>query len=376
MSVFQPFEMERFMSKFEQEVDYNLSESGVHPMLLKELLELAPGSMEYFMDTDLNYPYVNGTPELRENIAALYNGAAADNVLVTVGAIEANYIATRTVLSAGDEIVILLPNYMQIWGIAKNHGYRIKTFHLREDQNWAPDLTELNEAVTPNTKMIAVCNPDNPTGYAFTAAEMDAVVAAADRVGAWILSDEVYSGAERLSDEQTPSFFGRYAKVLAMGSMSKAYGLPGLRIGWVVGPEDTIDDIWARHEYTTISATMLSNKLATIALSADVRPRIIQRTRDFIRKGYRVLQQWMENHRGTFHFIQPQAAAITFVRYNLDINSTDFIERLRKEKSVLIVPGDHFGMDHFVRISFGLPHDYLTTALNRIHDLIEELKAE
>ena len=375
MSEFQPFEMERFMSKFEQEVDYNLSESGVHPMLLRELLADAPEYMEHLMNTDLNYPYVNGTPELRENIAALYRGATTDNVLVTVGAIEANYIATRTLLTAGDEIVIMLPNYMQIWGIAKNHGLRIRTFHLREDNGWAPDLAELNEAVTPDTKMIAVCNPDNPTGYAFTEAEMDAIVAAAERVGAWILADEVYRGAERTVEEQTPSFFGRYDRVVAMGSMSKAYGLPGLRIGWVAGPADTLDEIWARHEYTTISATMLSNKLAAIALSPEVRPRIIERTRDYIRKGYPVLQKWMESHKETFSFVPPHAAAITFVRYHLGINSTDFTERLRKEKSVLIVPGDHFGMDHFVRISFGLPHDYLTAALDRVHDLIEELKA-
>jgi aspartate/methionine/tyrosine aminotransferase len=160
-----------------------------------------------------------------------------------------------------------------------------------------------------------------------------------------------------------------------MGSMSKAYGLPGLRIGWVVGPPNTLDEIWARHEYTTISATMLSNKLAAIALSVEVRPRIIERTREYIRKGYPVLQQWMDGHKETFSFTPPDAAAITFVRYHLDINSTDFTERLRKEKSVLIVPGDHFGMDHFVRISFGLPHDYLTAALDRVHELIEALRA-
>ncbi len=375
MTEFQPFEMERFMSKFEQEVDYNLSESGVHPMLLKELLADAPEYIDHLMDTDLNYPHVNGTPELRENIAALYDGATPDHVLVTVGAIEANYITTRTLLDPGDDIVIMLPNYMQIWGIAKNHGLHIRRFHLREDKGWAPDLDELNQAVTPATKLIAVCNPDNPTGYAFTDTEMDAIVAAADSSGAWILADEVYRGAERTTDEQTPSFFGRYDKVLAMGSMSKAYGLPGLRIGWVVGPPDILDEIWARHEYTTISATRLSNKLAAIALSPEVRPRIIKRTRDYIRKGYPVLRQWMDSHQETFSFTPPQAAAITFVRYHLDINSTEFIERLRKEKSVLIVPGDHFGMDHFVRISFGLPHDYLTAALDRVHELIEELKA-
>ena len=115
-------------------------------------------------------------------------------------------------------------------------------------------------------------------------------MATADRVGAWILADEVYSGAERLTDEQTPSFYGRYDKVMAIGSMSKAYGLPGLRLGWAVAPAAIIDDIWARHEYVTISATMLSNKLAAIALSPEVRPRILARTRKYIRQGYPILE--------------------------------------------------------------------------------------
>ncbi|HIC89910.1 MAG TPA: aminotransferase class I/II-fold pyridoxal phosphate-dependent enzyme, partial [Anaerolineae bacterium] len=371
---FQPFLMERMMSKFEQEVEYNLSESGVHPVSLGELLDNDPGRINQLLATNLNYPYANGNPELREKIAALYDGATADNVLVTVGAAEANYITTRTLLSVGDEIVIMLPNYMQIWGVAKNHGLRIKEFHLREDLGWAADLDELNAMVTPDTKLIAVCNPDNPTGYILTKAEMDAIVAAADRVGAWILADEVYSGAERLTDKQTPSFYGRYDKVVAVGSLSKAYGLPGLRVGWVVAPPDTVDEIWARHEYVTIAATVLANKLAALALSPEVRPRLIQRTRDYIRKGYKVLQEWMDSHRDTFSLTPPQAAAIAFVRYHLDINSTHFTERLRREKSVLVVPGDHFGIDHFFRISFGLPHDYLIAGLNRIHELIAELQ--
>ena len=375
MPEFQPFLMERMMSKFEQDVEYNLSESGAHPVLLGELLSNDPDRINSLLSTELTYPHVNGVPELRENIAALYDGAGPQNVLVTVGAAEANYITTRTLLSAGDEIVIMLPNYMQIWGIAWNHGLKVKAFHLREQNGWAPDLDELDAVVTANTRLIAVCNPDNPTGYILSEAEMDAIVAVAERVGAWILADEVYGGAERLTDEQTPSFYGRYDKVVAMGSLSKAYGLPGLRIGWAVGPEDTLDDIWARHEYTTISATMLSNKLAAIALSPEVRPTLIERTRQYIRRGYPVLQEWMESHGDTFSLCPPQAAAIAFVRYHLDINSTEFTERLRKEKSVLIVPGDHFGMDKFVRISYGLPHSYLVLALDRIHELIAEIKA-
>jgi aspartate/methionine/tyrosine aminotransferase len=374
MADFQPFVMERMMSKFEQDVDFNLSESGVHPILLKDLLGGETEAISNFLETDLNYPYVNGIPELRQNIANLYDGATPDNILVTVGAIEANYISTRTLLSAGDEIVIMLPNYMQIWGISKNHKYNIKTFHLREKQGWSPNLEQLNDMVTGSTRLIAICNPNNPTGYILTDDEIDQIIAIADRAKAWIIADEVYRGAERTTDKESTSFYGRYDKVLAVGSMSKAYGMPGLRIGWVVGPVDTIDEIWARHEYTTISATMLSNKLAALALSPAVRPRIIQRTRDYIRQGYPVLEQWMNSSKDTFTFTSPQAAAITFVRYHLDINSTEFEERLRNDKSVLIVPGDHFGMDHFVRISFGLPHDYLTAALDRINDLIVELK--
>jgi len=373
MPKFQPFVMERMMSKFEKEVDYNLSESGVHPLTLKELFQDDPDGLAGLQSIELDYAHANGIPELRKNIAALYPGAGTENVLVTVGAIEANYDILWGLLTAGDEVVVMLPNYMQIWGLAKNLDLDLKTFTLDEKAGWAPDLDGLRKAVTGRTKLIAVCNPNNPTGYILKDEEMEAVIETARRAGAWILADEVYAGAERLTDVQTPSFYGKYEKVLAVGSLSKAYGLPGLRIGWAVGPADVIDELWARHEYLTLSATMLSNHLAAYALSPRVRPRLIQRARGFIRRGYPVLEQWMNEHREILSTTPPQAAAIAFVRYRLDIPSTRFAERLREEKRVLIVPGEHFGLDHFVRISYGLPHEYLTPALGRIHDLIGDL---
>jgi aspartate/methionine/tyrosine aminotransferase len=262
---------------------------------------------------------------------------------------------------------------MQIWGLAHNFGFQRKAFHLREERGWAPDLAELNELVTPKTKLIAVCNPNNPTGYILTEAEMDGIVAAAERVGAWLLADEVYSGAEQYTDTQTPSFWGRYDKVLVMNGLSKAYGLPGLRTGWVVGPAETVDDIWRRHEYTTLTITMLANKLAALALSPQKRPQLFQRTRNYIRRGFGILDGWLESHGDLFQHVPPQAAAIAFVRYNLDINSTQLVDRLKQEKSVLIVPGDHFGLDRHVRISFGPPPDYLKAGLGRIDELIGEL---
>ena len=366
MSKFEPFVMERMMSKFENTVEFNLSESGVHPMTLGELLEMGGRSVDALLATEIDYPQANGAIPLRETIARLYDGATADNVLVTVGAAEANYLTIHTLVEAGDEVVIMCPNYMQVWGNAHNRGARIKDFHLREENDWAPDLAELEDVVSDDTKLIAVCNPNNPTGRIMTAAEMDAIVAAAARVSAWILADEVYTGAEREREEETPSFYGRYDKVICSGSMSKAYGLPGLRLGWAVGPAQTLDELWARHEYTTISTTALSNELAALALSPEVRPQILERTRGFIRRGYPVLKEWAERQDGKLRVFPCDAAAIAFARYDLDVNSTELVERLRDELSVLIVPGDHFGIDHCLRISFGLPHDYLKGGLERI----------
>jgi aspartate/methionine/tyrosine aminotransferase len=371
MPEFQPFALERMMGKWENVVRYNLSESGVHPLKLGELMALAGRDVRELADVELNYPQANGTRDLRRTIAAYYPRAGEDNVLVTTGAVEANYLVVQTLLEPGDEAVVMRPNYLQVWGVARNRGVAVRDFDLVEANGWAPDLEQLAAAVTPRTKLVAVCNPNNPTGRILTAAEMAAIVSIAARAGAWILADEVYAGAERETDVVTPSFHGMYDKVLAVGSMSKAYGLPGLRTGWVVGPVAVLDDMWARHDYITITGTMLSDKLATIALSPQVRPRILARTRGLIRAGYPVLQEWAAQHGNTIQLYPSQAAAIAFMRYNRKINSSRFVERLRDEKSVLIVPGDHFGHDQHLRISFGLPHDYLRAGLERISQMLE-----
>ena len=374
MAKFQPFVMERMMSKFEKAVEYNLSESGVHPVTFGELIRDVPGALDRLLATEMDYAHANGIPELRQRIAALYKGASPENVLVTVGAIEANYDILAALLAPGDEIVVMLPNYMQVWGMAKNLGTNLKTFPLAEKFGWKPDLDKLRKAVTRRTKLIAVCNPNNPSGYILTKEEMEAVVETARRAKAWILADEVYAGAERVAEAETPSFYGMYDKVLAVGSLSKAYGLPGLRTGWVVGPAKIVDQIWARHEYITLSVSTLSNHLAAIALSPEVRPKLIQRARRYIRRGYPVLEEWMRGQGDIFSLTPPQAAAIAFLRYRLKVNSTKLSERLREEKSVLIVPGDHFGLDHHLRVSYGLPHEILKPALGRIRELVVELR--
>jgi len=245
---FTPFALEYTQSVWEQKVDFNLTESGVHPIRLDDLLGDDKDKLAELLATEINYPHVNGNPELRENIAALYSGAGVENVLVTVGAAEANNVIMQTLMEPADELATQAPTYKQIWGLAENRGCVVKPFHLMPDEAWQLDIDDLNAQLTDRTRIIAICNPNNPTGHIMTSEEMDAVVAAADRVGAWIVADEVYRGAERVQEEETPSFYGRYDKVLAVGSMSKAYGLPGLRVGWIVGPPDTVEDIWRRHE--------------------------------------------------------------------------------------------------------------------------------
>lgn len=372
MSKFQPFVMERLLSKWENQVEYNLSESGVHPASVRDLIP-EPEQVEQLLSTKFFYSQANGIPELRERIAALYPGATSENVLVTVGCIEANLLSLQTLVEPGDEIAVMAPNYLQVWGAAKNLGMVVRTFDLSSDRKWELDVDSLSHAVTDRTKLIAVCNPNNPTGHIMSSAEMDAVVAAADRVGAWILADEVYSGAERLTDEQTPSFWGRYDKVFANNSLSKACGLPGLRVGWIVGPPTEVDEAWARHEYLTISVATLSNQLAAVALSPEVRSKLLQRTRDYIRRGYTIFEEWMQSHGDLLSIVPPGAAAIAFPRYELEVNSTTFVERLIKEKSVLVAPGDHFNVDRHLRISFGLPAEYLRGGLERIHQLLTEM---
>ncbi len=370
---FAPFELEYSQSVWEQQVDINLTESGVHPICLGDLLghDEMPQSL---LELEINYPHVNGIPELRERIAALYEGVTVDNVLVTVGAAEANQITMQTLLEAGDELATLTPTYKQVWGIAENTGHKVSTFRLDSSRAWQLDTDQLQSAVTPATKVIALVNPNNPTGHIMSEAEMDAVVAVADRVGAWILADEVYRGAEREQDSETPSFIGRYDRVVAIGSMSKAYGLPGLRIGWVVAPADMVEAIWRRHEYTTITATMLSNHLAAHALSPQVRQRLIRRARNYIRNGYPVLESWMASQGGLFSWTPPQASAVAFIRYDLDINSTELMLKLIREASVFVGAGDSFGMDHHLRVAFGQERAVLEDAFARIQRCLESLR--
>ena len=367
------FDMERMQSTYENLVEFNLSESGVRPLTPRELIEDAAG-LDGLLDQPLAYTQSNGTIELRRLIAAIYPGAGIEHVEVTNGGSEANFITTFNLVEPGDDVVMLVPNYMQTWGLARGFGGTIREWRLVEDAaagRWRADLNELEQLVTARTKLIVICNPNNPTGARLTSSELDAIARIADQHGAWILSDEVYRGAE-IDGVDTPSMWGRSARAIITSGLSKAYGLPGLRIGWIVAPPSLIASLWSYHDYTTIAPGALSDRLARVAMQPERRARLFARTRDILQKNLPLMEAWLKEA-GGFHWIRPEAGAIVYVRYDHPINSTMLVNRLRDEKSVLIVPGDHFGMDGYLRLGFGEPPEYNRAGLDRLKELLATL---
>lgn len=364
------FKLERTESLWENIVKYNLTDSGVHPYSLNELLDKK--AIDEILNMRLGYGQTNGSIELRKVISNLYPGTDIDNVLVINGSAEANFIATWSILEPGDELVYMLPNYMQIIGLARSFGAEVKTFHLKEEKGWQPDIEEIESLITNRTKMIALCNPNNPTGAILNESSMNEIMNVAKKSDVWLYVDEIYRGAE-LSGEETPSFWGKYAKVIVNGGLSKSYALQGLRLGWLVGPKEYIEKAWSYTDYTSITTSLISQKVASLVLQPVLRKKALNRNREVLKENLSVLQKWLEKHRELFDFVPPQAGGMAFLRYNININSTELSNKLREEKDIFIVPGDCFGMDNYLRIGIGAEKEHLIAGLNLIDESLHEL---
>jgi len=367
----QPFELERWQSIWENKVELNISESGVHPLTTSELVPDAATTLQKILDVPQYYPQTNGSEELRSRIAELYPGAKAENILVTCGGSEANFIATWALLEPADEIVFMMPNYMQIAGLARAFGATVKPLWLREELQWGIAMDELPRLVGPKTRLIAICNPNNPTGSVLRKEERAAIVAAAEKVGAWILADEVYRGAE-FDGVMTASFWGGYDRILCTAGLSKAFSLPGLRTGWVVGAPKMVERLWGYHDYTSIGPSMLTDRLASVALEPKRRAWILNRTRETLLRNYPALQTWLKSHADTFSHLPPKAGAIAWAGLRRGQNSAQMAEQLREKKSVLLVAGEQLGMESFVRFGFGGDPEHLRKALARIDEWLRE----
>jgi aspartate/methionine/tyrosine aminotransferase len=369
--MFRPFEILQYMSDHAGRLRHDLASSGVPPLRLAEFLALAGLAPDFLDQAVLRGPPGCGAPGLRARIAALYPGAAAGNVLITAGATEATRTIADALLEPGGEVVVITPAYRQLAGSALNAGVAVREMPLVAARGWALDRDALAAAVGPRTRLIQVVNPHNPTGHVLDADETAAIVAAAARHGAWILADEVFAGAERDGRPPTPTLWGQYDRVLAVGGLSKAYGLAGLRIGWVVAPEAMVGPLWRRHEYLTITAPMLDSLLAEAALAPGVRGKLLARGRAVAQAGFEVVARELLG--GGFSAVAPQASVVSFVRYDLPLSSAARAARLRA-RDVLAVPGSLFGAEGFLRVGGALPPDALRAALRVVRALAEELR--
>lgn len=357
-----PFAMERWQSLWEQEVAHNLSESGVEPLSLGDLL--GEEEVRQLLRTPLGYAETRGAADLREVVAAWYPGAGPENVLLTTGTSEANLLVALATLERGAPFVAVLPNYLQVWGLADSLGARVRRLELEEERGWQPDPETTAEALEGATA-VAFSHPNNPTGLPLEGGSVDALVDAAADAGAWVLSDEVYRGAERVGPP-TATLWGRTERAVVTGGLSKAFGLPGLRLGWVVAPEPLVEELWALHDYTTIAISKLTEVLAARLLSA-WRDRLHARARSILRRNFPLLEAFVD--RQGLAWVPPRAGAIAFLRYPWDVPSEALAERARRKADVLVVPGAHFGREGHLRVGYGMEPEALEKGLARLEEV-------
>ena len=288
------FEMERMQSTWENVVEMDLSESGVRPVTLRELGEMGL-DLSAILDMPLGYSQSNGTVALREELTCIYPGASVDQVEVTNGTSEANYLLALALLRQGDEVAFEVPNYMQYGGVPQSLGATVNHFRLRIDQDWEPDWEEFERAVNPRTRLVYLSNPNNPSGSVLSQEAMQRIVRRCEQVGAYLLADEVYLGAE-ISRPRTQSFWGMSDRVIVTSGLSKAYGIPGVRIGWIVGPAAVVAECWSQHDYITIGPNKISDAVARVAVRPENREKLYARTRAILQHNLPVMREWT----GTF----------------------------------------------------------------------------
>ena len=347
---FPPFKLERIQSLYENSVEVNLTESGVEPLSLKELMNTE--ELEELINIPIGYGYTQGSPLLRQRISNLYKEYDEKNVLVTSGSSEAIFLSASLTVSKGDRVVMMTPNYLSFSGIAKALGAEVDYVPLLKKEKWEWDLDLLSQVVNEETKVISICNPNNPTGSVLSEEEMKKITKIAEKVDAYIHSDEVYIGAE-LSNSQTISFQNIYEKTIITSGLSKSYSHPGLRIGWIAASETLVTKAWETKDYTTVASSILSQHIASKVLETETIARLRKRTKDLLNRNLISFTKWVLPYSNHLSFIKPEAGGFAFVEYDMDINSSDLIHDLRTNEGVFIVPGDSFGMDKFFRIGLG-----------------------
>ncbi len=358
-----PFAVEEWMSTYEHQVEYNLAETCVKPFRLKEFLALA--GVEEIPDMHLTYGHIPGSPPLRTELAGLYHGQEPDNILVEGGAIGANFLVFYTLVEPGDTVISIFPTYEQLYRVAESFGATVKRWVLRRENGFLPDLDALKQLIDGRTKLIVVNNPHNPSGALIEEEGLGAICRLAEDCGAYLLCDEVYRGLYLEEGAAVPSAVELSPRAIATGSFSKTYSLSGLRLGWMVGPQEVIHACQIHRDYTTISCNMVGDRLATLALRH--RDKVMARNLTLLRNNFRLVDDWVAEET-LVSYVPPRAGTTAFLQYDLDVPSRQLCESLVKEKSTFLVPGQCFEMEGYLRLGYACDTEVLKTGLRRLKE--------
>jgi aspartate/methionine/tyrosine aminotransferase len=361
------FLLERWMSRHETHVKYDIAESGILPLSTDDLLAFVPDDerpavLARLLALPLGYTEARGTEALRRQLAATYTRGDADHILVTTGAIEANYLLFNELLEAGDHVIAPYPAYQQLYSVPRAIGCDVSRWVVGPETGYRYDVDALERLLTGRTKLIVVNTPHNPTGAMLSPADARRVYALAESVGATVLGDEAYRWLDVPNGEPfAPPMFDLGPRGVSVGTLSKPFGLPGLRIGWIAGPADLVRRCWGMRDYITLSPGKLNDALAQVALTC--RDRIVARNREIIADNIAETTRWIGERADVLSWTPPRGGLLALIHYALDITSLELADMLADQYSVMLAPGSAFGYEHHLRLGVGQRPDIFRTGL-------------
>ncbi len=368
----EPFAVEQWMNEFENHCAYNLAETCVDSLTVDELLEIAGRTGQQLMadvgPMRLGYGAIEGSEPLRWSIAALYQNVEAREVVVTHGSIGANALVYQALISPGDRVIAFVPTYQQHVSVPASLGADVQVLRLREENNFLPDLAELRALADDRTRLICFANPNNPTGSLMDRNLQLELVAIARSCNAYILGDEVYRGTDQSGSGSTDSIADVYERGISTGSMSKAFALAGLRLGWIAGPRSVLSEVNIHRDYNTISMGMIDDHLATMALENSAT--ILARSRAITRRNLAILDDWIRG-RPDLSYVKPSSGTTALVRYERPVDSRQFCRELLDSSGVLLTPGSTFDLEGRVRVGFANRTEILKAGLARIDAFLD-----